>query len=176
MRRAVLLSALLATVGSAQEIRWGLQAHGTFPKGDLAKELDDATGLGGGLHMLVDFGGISAIRPKVEVLAFKMGRNASGTDTRVEGRRFGVDYLFFPAESTTSGFYLLAGLDYTRWETEHTSAGGYLRATHGALGGELGGGYQFNRLVGLELSAFQSKFQSNLGAAKGITLGVTLRY
>ena len=176
MRRAVLLSALLATVGSAQELRWGIQAHGTFPKGELAKELDDATGLGGGLHMVVDFGGVNALRPKVEVLAFKAGANAAGMDTRVEGRRFGVDYLFFPAESTTSGFYLVAGLDYTHWETEHTLAGTSLRETHGDWGGGFGGGYQFNGLLGIELTAFQSRFRRDQGVAKGISLGLTLRY
>ncbi len=176
MRRAVLLSALLATAGSAQELRWGIQAHGTFPKGELAKALDDATGLGGGLHMLVDFGGISALRPKVEVLAFKAGANAVGVDTRIEGRRFGVDYLFFPQETTISGFYLFVGGDYTRWETEHTSAGISQRETHGSWGGSMGGGYQFNRLLGMELSAFQSRFQPGAGVAKGLSLGVTLRY
>lgn len=176
MRRAVLLSALLVTVGSAQELRWGIQAHGTFPKGEMAKELDDATGLGGGIHMLVDLGGLSAFRPKAEVLAFKAGANAAGVDTRIEGRRFGVDYLFFPAETTVAGFYLLAGVDYTRWETQHTLAGSSQRETHGAWGGELGGGYQFNRLLGMEVSAFQSRFRPGQGVAKGLSLGLTLRY
>ncbi|HJV90458.1 MAG TPA: hypothetical protein VJ623_09150 [Holophagaceae bacterium] len=175
MRRAVLLSVLLATFGSAQEVRWGLQVFGSFPKGDLAKELDDATGFGGGLHLLLDFGGPHALRPKAEVLTFKTGVGASGLDTRVEGRRFGVDYLFFPEESTTEGFYLLVGGDYTHWETQHTGMA-TLRDTHGAWGGELGAGYQFNRLVGIEFSAFQSRFQESLGVAKGLSLGVTLRY
>ncbi len=176
MRRAVLLTALLATFGSAQEVRWGLQAHGTFPKGDLAEALDDATGLGGGIHMLLDFGGLQALRPKVEVLAFKTGADASGLDTRINGRRAGVDYLFFPAESTTGGCYIFIGVDYTRWETERTGGTALVRETHGAWGGELGGGYQFNRMLGLELSAFQSRFRADPAVAKGISLGITLRY
>ncbi len=176
MRCAALLSVLLALPAPAQEFRWGIQAHGTFPTGDLAKALDDATGFGGGLHLFVAYPGPHALRARADFLAFKNGHDSTGLDTRITGTRVGVDYLFFPEENPQAGFYLLVGGDYTRWRTESTATGVDLKEHHGAWGGQMGAGFQFNGRFGIEFSGFQSRFRSAQGRAKGITLGVTLRY
>jgi hypothetical protein len=176
MRPAALLFLLLVLPASAQEFRWGIQAQGTFPTGDLAKALDDATGFGGGLHLFVANPGPHALRARADFMTFKNAHDTTGLDTRVTGTRIGGDYLFFPEENPQSGLYLLVGGDYTRWRTESTGIGVDVTERHGAWGGQLGAGFQFNSRVGIELSGFQSRFRSGSGRAKGISLGLTLRY
>lgn len=176
MRRALVLLPLLAVGAQAQELRWGFQAGATFPKGDLARALEDATGFGGGLHLLADFSGPHALRGRFEAVTFKRSQDALGADARLTAVRLGADYLFFLQGGTLSGPYLAAGLDHTWWRFERTAPGMEQTETKGALGGSLGVGYQFTRLLGLELGGFTSRFRSTDGAARGLTLAITFRY
>lgn len=176
MRRACLLLPLLAVGARAQELRWGFQAGATFPKGDLAKALADATGFGGGLHLLADFSGPHALRGRFEVATFKKGQDPTGSDARLTAARLGADYLFFFQGSPSSGPYLAAGVDHTWWRMEVTGPGFDRTDTKGAFGGSAAVGYQFTRLLGLELGAFASRFRDTDGAARGLTLVITFRY
>ena len=176
MRRALVLLPLLAVGARAQEFRWGFQAGATFPQGDMAKALDDATGFGGGLHLLADFSGPHALRGRFEAVTFKQGQDALGADARLTGVRLGADYLWFMEGSAGGGPYLAAGLDHTWWRYEVTAPGLDHTDTKGALGGSLALGYQFTRMFGLELEGFTSRFRSDAGAARGLTLVVTFRY
>ncbi len=176
MRRIFALLPLLALGARAQDLRWGFQAGATFPKGDLARALEDATGFGGGLHLLADFSGPHAARARFEATTFKRGQDALGADARLTAVRLGADYLCFLQGGVGSGPYLVAGLDHTWWRLETTSPGLDRTDTRGALGASLGLGYQFTRWLGAEAGTFSSRFRDRDGAARGLTLAITFRY
>ena len=176
MRRACLLLPLLVAGARCQDLRWGFQAGAAFPQGDLARALDDATGFGGGLHLLADFSGPHALRGRFEAVTFKKGQDAAGADARLTAVRLGADYLYFFQGGTASGPYLSAGLDHTWWRMEATAPGFDRTDTKGAFGGSVALGYQFTRRLGLEAGGFASRFRDSDGAARGFTLAITFRY
>ena len=176
MKFALLLMALLASPIQAQEFHWGVHFGPVVPVGDLAKVTGTTPGLGGDLHLLIDFGGAHALRARLGGMNFSSVTDSGGGRQKVQATSGAFDYLWFADDTSASGFYLLCGADWTRWRTDHSGIFvGAAQETQDSLGGTFGFGYQFTRVVGVEASFFQSRFRQTQGSANGIMVGFSYR-
>lgn len=115
--RLPLALALMTALGSVEALaeapRFGVQAHGSLPFGDLKEAVDSKPGVGAGAHMTFDLGGGHQLRPRFDAVFFPEGtRDAVKTKARDLG--LGADYLYFPG-GRPGGFYLTAGLGLHHW-------------------------------------------------------------
>jgi hypothetical protein len=151
---ALALAAALPAL--AQDYRFGVQAHVSAPQGDLKDTVDNKAGLGGGVHLSIDFGQGHAVRPRVDFTAFP-NATAFGVDNKVSNLSFGADYLYML--EGRGGFYLTGGLSANRWKVESDVPGrGAVSDTATRLGYAVGGGYAFNENFSAELRYTATKF------------------
>ncbi len=192
LSRLALGCVLLSGAGlSAQEVRFGLQANGNAPLGDLKDAVDSKPGLGIGAHLTWNLGGGHVIRPRVDYLFFPensayaaadYGVSASGK-YKVNDLSGGVDYLYF-LEGKDEGFYLTAGLSVNRWKVDYdytvrignvtSSASASDTTTKGGFA--VGAGWNFNRSFGAEVRFTSTKFGKGDGSANAVQAGVTFRF
>ncbi|MBK8726165.1 MAG: porin family protein [Holophagaceae bacterium] len=176
---------------SAQDVRFGVQASGNAPLGDLKDAVDSKPGLGAGAHLTWNLGGGHVIRPRFDYLFFPengayaadgYGVSANGK-YKVSDLSVGVDYLYF-LEGKDEGLYLTAGLGLHRWTVDYdytvrignvTSSGSESDSTNKA-GFAVGAGYNFNRSFGAEVRFTTTKFGKNEGSANALQAGVTFRF
>jgi hypothetical protein len=192
LSRLALGLVLLSGAGlSAQDVRFGVQAHGNAPLGDLKDAVDSKPGFGAGVHLTWNLGGGHAIRPRLDYIFFPengayaadgYGVSASGK-YKVSDLAVGVDYLYF-IEGKDEGLYLTAGLGLNRWKVDYdysvrignvTTSGSESDSTNKA-GFAVGAGYNFNRSFGAEIRYTTTKFGKDEGSANAIQAGVTFRF
>ena len=166
---ALITAALIAPVLSAQESpRFGLQAGINIPQGDLSDAVDSKLGLNVGGHMMLDFRGGHMLRPRVDYTWFPE-YNVGGASIKFSNLSLGADYLYF-VDGKPEDFYFTGGLALVQWKAEVNSAS----ETTNKLGLAIGGGYQFNKTVGVELRYLKSKVEeANLDT---IQAGVTFQF
>lgn len=150
---SLLLAAIAFTSAQAQELRYGVQAHVSLPMGNLKDVVDNKPGIGGGLHMTLDFGQGNVLRPRVDYIAFP-DATISSVKNKVNNLSFGADYLYMMEGNT--GFYLTGGLSANRWTVE---VGPFSHATT-KLGYALGMGYAFNENLSVEARFTSTKFDT----------------
>lgn len=150
----ILFSASVAL--TAQDLKYGLQAHVTLPLGDLKDTVDSKPGIGLGAHMTVDFGQGHVLRPRVDFIAFP-DATVFDVKNKVNNLSLGADYLYVFEGKT--GFYVLGGLAVNRWKVDAELPGiGPLTVTTTKLGYALGGGFAFNEQVSAELRYSASQY------------------
>ena len=174
------LTALLAAgpFASAQELRYGVQAHVSLPVGDLKDAVDSKPGLGLGAHLTVDLGQGHVLRPRLDYVAFPDANVFEGVKNKMSDLSFGVDYLF-QVEGAT-GFYVTGGLSAHRWNAEVEVSGlGTFSSNTTKLGYAAGVGYAFNANVNAEARFTTTKFTTRTVSdenANALQLGVLYRF
>lgn len=155
---SLLVAAAAFTSAQAQELRYGVQAHVSLPLGDLKDVVDNKPGIGGGVHMTVDFGQGHVLRPRLDYLAFP-NATISTVRNKVNELSLGVDYLYMMEGNT--GFYLTGGLAANRWSVQTDVSGlDSFSSNTTKLGYALGAGYAFNENLGLEARFTATKFDT----------------
>ncbi len=165
---------LLVLVGSvavlqAQDVRYGLQAHGNLPMGDLKEAADSKAGFGGGAHMTIDFGDGHMLRPRLDYVVYPENKafgGAASVKSKVNDASLGLDYIY-DFGGKDGGFYLTAGLAWHRWKAEYDYAvlvGGITvsnrtSSTSSKAGAAAGAGFNFNPSFGVEARYVATKFQ-----------------
>ncbi len=168
---------LLATTAFAAEPapapwRFGFSVQTALPLGDL--KTDTGNHLGGGVSALATYRlrPEHALRLRMDIDFFRVrDREASGVDRHehTDFARFGggVDYLFYPQGDQGRGWFLSAGLGVTRWQLEdqrweHRGTVTYkaqeTTRNRTGLGVAAGVGFQFTRVVAVEVRATSSPY------------------
>lgn len=153
-----LVAASLAMPATAQDLRFGVQAHASLPMGDLKDAVDSKAGIGVGLHLTVDFGQGHVLRPRLDYVAFP-DATVYSVKNRVNDLSLGADYLYMIEGRT--GCYVLGGLSANRWKFDAEVGGLSFSTSTTKLGYALGTGYAFNENVSLELRFTATKFDSS---------------
>ena len=147
----------LGTCASAQELRYGVQAHLSLPSGDLKEAVDNKAGLGLGAHLTLDFGQGHLLRPRFDYTAYPDATVFDGISNKMDVLSLGVDYLYQLEGST--GFYVTGGLAANRWKSEVEISGlGTFSSNTTKLGYAAGVGYAFNAQVSAEARLTSTKF------------------
>ena len=119
------------------------------PTQDLATALDSKTGLGLGIHWLHRHGFQHTSRTRLDWNVWGQGPAVQGVKTQVSNYHLAFDHLYH-FQDRDKGAYLVGGLGAVRWFTEHETSLAATRSHTTKLGVTAGGGYQFNRNLGLE--------------------------
>lgn len=168
--------ALAASLARAEDPRFGVQAHGNVPTGDLKDAVDSKLGVGGGAHVTFDLGDGHMIRPRIDYTFFPEA-TVSAIRNKVNDLSLGADYLYF-ISGKTEGLYLTGGLSFNHWKVDVTAAGISSSDTSNKPGFAAGLGYNFNASFGAEVRLITSKYASGTKdfTASAIQAGVTLRF
>lgn len=153
-----LAAASTLTSLQAQDLRYGVQGHISLPMGDLKDAVDDKAGIGGGVHMTVDFGQGHLLRPRLDYMAFPDATVYSGITNQVNDLSLGLDYLYMLEGKT--GFYVTGGLSANRWKVQADVSGLSYHNNTTKLGYALGAGYAFNENLSLEARFTATKFDT----------------
>lgn len=153
-----LFAAALTISGSAQaqEIHYGFNVGMSMPQGDLKKDMNNKIGYTVGFWVPIEFNGGHTIRPRVDFSSV----NATVTDPyyhfvdgthKVTTTTFGADYLYNINGKAGDGFYILAGVGYskTQWVSDATWDNSSTGISAIAFG--VGIGYEFTPMLGAEL-------------------------
>jgi hypothetical protein len=180
MRCALLLLPLLAGLGRAQELRWGMHALGSTTTKDLAQATDDATGFGLGVHALISDSAANALRLRLEGQAFP-GKETAGLRTRVYEVAFTTDWLHYFSGRTETGPYTVLSAGISHWRTELDVPAQPALPTdtenRSCLIASGGLGWQLSRTFGLEAQAWWAdRFRRDTGKAQGIMGMLTIRF
>ena len=168
----------------AEDPRFGIQAHGSFPIGDLKDKVDSKAGAGLGVHATLDLGQGHVIRPRADYTFFPEATFPMATN-KIKNLSAGVDYLYF-LNRKPEGLYLTTGLSFNHWnvDSSYAASGGYPAGSStfssNKAGYAFGAGFNFNTTFGAELRYLTSR-QIRLGQgfdtpASMLQAGVTLRF
>lgn len=172
-----LVAASALTALQAQEVRYGVQGHISLPMGDLKDAVDDKAGIGGGIHLTVDFGQGHLLRPRVDYTAFPDANVFSGMTNKVNDLSLGLDYLYLLEGRT--GFYVTGGLSADRWKVQSDVSGLSYTNNTTKLGYALGAGYAFNENLSLEARFTATKFDTRAVSdqnANALKVGAQYRF
>jgi len=170
--------ALVAAPAFAQDAHFGLQGGISMPQSDAKDFVDSKMGYGLGIHVAFDLKGGHMVRPRLDYVTTS-GSIIAGVDTKVVTTTLGVDYNYYISGKATEGFYLIAGLGFSKTKLE-ISAPGYGSADDDktALAMAFGCGYQFTPMVGADLRYTTTEPSDNGVKFKNeaINIGVTFRF
>jgi opacity protein-like surface antigen len=178
LRHTLPLLALVAAPAFAQGVHFGLQAGISLPQGDVKDAVDSKMGLSIGLNLGVELNGGHVLRPRLDYTSTKGTPADLGIDHTVTTTAIGADYNYFVSGKAAEGFYLIGGLGFATTKSELSAFGMSVSESKSAMSLALGGGYQFNSLVGMELRYTTTKpdFDGESIKNDAINLGVTFRF
>lgn len=158
---------LILTLGSslalaAQTPEVGVQAALSLPSNDLSDKAN--TGLQLGAHVNWDFRGGHGLTARADLTFYGSNNGASVNDLAVA-----ADYTYHFDQRQT-GPYVLAGISQQNY---HTGFPASSRNDNG-LGIDLGGGYDFDRHLGVQ--ARYTTNSVNAGTYSALNLGVTYTF
>jgi hypothetical protein len=117
--RPFLFSVLVGTAGFAQSADFGIQVGGAIPTGDIAKPVDHAWGLTGGLQARMGFSGGHAIVPRADYAQFS--GTVDGIKCKESVFTLGVDYNYYFSRRIGDGLYVGGGLGYLQKKETYTA-------------------------------------------------------
>lgn len=147
---------------SAQDVRLGVQGALSLPTSDLGDNASTGLQLGG--HAKWDFRGGHGLMARADLTFYGRNQGVNVTDAAIAG-----DYTYHFARRQ-EGPYLLGGLSLHSFRT---SVPGYAQSDSG-LGLDLGGGYDFDRNLGLQARYTTNNLNDMVYSA--LNLGVTYTF
>jgi hypothetical protein len=150
LRNILPLVALLAAPAFAQA-SFGLSLGVSKPMGDAKDFVDSKMGFTFGANVGIDMKGGHVLRPRLDLTQAKNDWG-SGVESKISTTTLGLDYNYFVSGKATEGFYVIAGLGYSKTKAEMSISGfGSADDSASALGMALGMGFRFTPLVGADL-------------------------
>lgn len=178
---ALVTAGLFAPQASAEDIKWGGQVTVSIPGGKTgdAQHLDGKPGFGLGVHAFIHLKEGHALVPRFDYILYSNSSPdpnhwAPGVELKNRLMLLGADYQYHFAGKPGQGFYALAGLAYGDMQYKLEGHGGSLDYSSSKPVLAVGGGYQFNPKVGLELRYLNASFEPNGVSMSAPSLNATL--
>lgn len=182
------VSVLLAQGASArkpvlEDYRYGLQGGLVFPASDTFKYFSDKKmGFSIGGQVTRDLKTpVQRLRARVDLTFLPKAsvRSMAGSgrieDDTITGIAVGLDYLHF-IEDKPLGFFLAGGLTLSNWKQDSSLTGAETSTNPGVA---VGGGWQFDRNLGIEARATWSRWNTNIRpdtTHNAVTFGLQASY
>jgi len=160
--KILILGSAISLTLAAQDARFGVQGALSLPANDLASNADTGLQLGG--HARWAFNGGHGVMARADLTFYGRNQGVNVTDAAIAG-----DYTYHFARRQ-EGPYLLGGLSLHSFRT---SVPGYAQSDSG-LGLDLGGGYDFDRNLGLQARYTTNNLNDMVYSA--LNLGVTYTF